>query len=115
VYLQIDWKVNEKTVVQPDLLIVYNKIEKQYLDFTPALVVEILSPSTAYKDRHEKFELHEEQSVKYYLIIDPQFKKIEIYELIEMKYQPVSVTPARFEFTFNNSCKIQVEFDGTWD
>ena len=54
VYLPIDWKINEKTVVQPDLLIVRNKIEEQYLDFTPALVLEILSPFTAYKDRHEK-------------------------------------------------------------
>jgi hypothetical protein len=63
VYLPIDWKINEKQVVQANLLVVSNKVEKQYLDFTPALVVEVLSPSTAYKDRHEKFELYEEQSV----------------------------------------------------
>ena len=57
VYLPIDWKISENTVVQPDLLIVCREIKKKFLDFTPALVVEILSPSTAYKDRHEKLEL----------------------------------------------------------
>lgn len=114
-YLPIDWKIDEKTVVQPDLLIVCKKIEKKYLDFTPALVVEILSPSTAYKDRHEKFELYEQQTVKYYLIVDPQFKKTELYELIENKYQPVSVSPIQFEFKLDNDCQLTVNFDGTWD
>lgn len=114
-YLPIDWKVNEKTVVQPDLSIVCGKIEKSYLDFTPALVIEILSPSTSYKDRHEKFELFEEQGVKYYLIVDPQFKKMEIYELIEKKYQPISISPSQFEFFFGIDCRASVGFDGIWD
>ncbi|MBC7830373.1 MAG: Uma2 family endonuclease [Chitinophagaceae bacterium] len=114
-YMPIDWKINEKTVVQPDVSIVCGKADKEYLDFTPALVIEILSPSTAYKDRHEKFELYEEQGVKYYLIIDPQFKKMEIYELIGKKYQPVSITPSQFEFSLQNDCRFSVGFDGIWD
>lgn len=114
-YMPIDWKVNEKTVVQPDVSIVCGKTEKAYLDFTPALVGEILSPSTSYKDRHEKFELFEEEGVKYYLIVDPQFKKMEIYELFEKKYQPVSITPSQFEFSLNNDSRISVGFDGIWD
>ena len=62
-YMPIDWKINKKTVVQPDVSVICGKTEKTYLDFTPALVIEILSPATAYKDRHEKFELFEEQGV----------------------------------------------------
>jgi Uma2 family endonuclease len=114
VYLPIDWKINKVTVVQPDLLVVCKKIEKNYLDFTPALVIEILSPSTAYKDRHEKFELYEQEKVKYYLIVDPQFQKIEIYELIGDKYQPVAITPSQFEFVLENDCRLPVDFDDTW-
>jgi Uma2 family endonuclease len=117
VYLPIDWKINEKTVVQPDLLILCRDISKTqvYLDFTPALVVEILSPSTAYKDRHEKFELYEQEGVKYYLIVDPHFSKIEIYQLIDGKYQPVAITPAQFSFSLDEGCLLPVDFAGTWD
>lgn len=61
VYMPLDWKIDEKTVVQPDLLALFKPITtSQYLDVTPAMVVEILSPSTAYKDRHQKFELYEQ-------------------------------------------------------
>jgi Uma2 family endonuclease len=117
VYLPVDWKINEKTVVQPDLLILCREIsiDKIYLDFTPALVVEILSPSTAYKDRHEKFELYEQEGVKYYLIVDPQFKKIEVYQLIEGKYQPVAITPTDFTFLLEEGCDLPVDFAGTFD
>ena len=110
-YLPIDWKINDKTVVQPDMTIVCRELSnKQYLDFTPALLVEILSPSTAFKDRHEKFELYQEQQVKYYLIGDPQFKKIEIYELVDGRYQPVAINPDKFTFILENKCSVPVEF-----
>ena len=56
-YLPLDWKINEKSVVQPDLFIACKEFDK-FLDFAPSLVIEILSPSTAYKDRHEKYELY---------------------------------------------------------
>lgn len=75
VYAPLDWKITEDTILQPDLLIVCDKLEKKFLDFAPALVVEILSPAKASKDRGEKMELYESQQVKYYLIVDPQFKK----------------------------------------
>ena len=114
-YIPIDWRISEDTVVQPDLTIVCKKITKKYLDFLPSLVLEILSPSTAYKDRHEKFELYEQQGVKYYLIVDPQFKKIEIYELIDNKYQPVSISPSDYEFTLDEHCKLTVSFAEIWD
>ena len=114
VFLPIDWKISENTVVQPDLLIVCKEIKKKYLDFTPALVVEILSPSTAYKDRHEKFELYEQEGVKYYLIIDPQFKKIEIFELLNGKYQASSIPSNEFNFSLDAGCQFAVNFDGIW-
>jgi len=114
VYIPIDWKINEDTVVQTDVLIVCKKLEKKHLDFTPSLTIEILSPSTASKDRHEKFELYEQEGVQYYLIVDPQFKKIEIYELVNNKYQPVSVCPENFSYNLKEGCQFTVNFDGIW-
>lgn len=117
VYMPVDWKINEKTVVQPDLLVLCREISKDkiFLDFAPSLVVEILSPSTAYKDRHEKFELYEQEGVKYYLIVDPQFNKIEVYQLIEGKYQPIAITPPQFSFSLEEGCYLPVDFTGAWD
>ena len=113
-YMPIDWKISDNTVVQPDLLIVCKAIEKKYLDFAPMLVAEILSPSTAYKDRHEKFELYEQQGVKYYLIVDQQFKKIEIFELIDSAYRLIADSPSEHVFIFDKNCRPPVNFDSTW-
>ena len=112
-YLPIDWRISEETVVQPDLLVTCRKIEKPFLDFVPALTLEILSPSTAFKDRHEKFELYEQEGVPYYVIVDPKFRKIEIFELLNGKYQPAIVNPAAFEFA-SDDCKATVDFADTW-
>jgi Uma2 family endonuclease len=115
VYLPLDWKIAEDTVVQPDLLIVCNKIEKKFLDFPPVLVVEILSPSTAAKDRGEKMELYLLQKVKYYLIVDPKFKKVEVYELIDGEYKQVSINPENYSFHLHTDCSATVALLNIWD
>lgn len=55
VYDFIDIKVSEDTVLQPDAVVVCKEITKLFLDFAAAIVVEILSPSTAMKDRNINF------------------------------------------------------------
>jgi Uma2 family endonuclease len=114
VYPPLDWKISDDTVLQPDVLIVCKKIEKKYLDFPPVLLVEVLSPSTAAKDRNVKMKLYQLQQVKYYLIVDPQFKKIEIYQIQDKRYQPVSINPDYFEFMFDN-CQANVKFINIWE
>ncbi len=114
-YLPLDWKITEDTVVQPDVLVVCDKIEKKYLDFPPILVVEILSPSTAAKDRGLKMEVYQAQKVKYYLIADPQFKKLEIYQLINNQYEPVSVNPETYSFQLQDDCTAAVNLSNIWE
>jgi Uma2 family endonuclease len=111
----LDWKIAEDTVVQPDLLVVCDKIEKKFLDFPPALVVEILSPATASKDRGEKMELYQSQKVEYYLIIDPQFKKVEVYQYSDAQYEPVAINPDRFTFHLHTDCNIEVGLLDIWE
>jgi Uma2 family endonuclease len=48
--------------------------------------------------------------VKYYLIADPQFDKIEIYQLIEMKYQPIAISPKQFMFLLAGDCELSIDF-----
>lgn len=47
----MDWKLNESTVVQPDLFVAcFDFKNVKYISQPPVLVVEILSPSTRDKD-----------------------------------------------------------------
>jgi Uma2 family endonuclease len=115
IYPPLDWKITDDTIVQPDLLVVCDKIEKKYLDFAPSLIIEIISPSTASKDRGEKMELYQSQGVKYYIIVDPQFKKTEVYELVKSQYQPIAINPESFTFSLKDECTATVNLLDIWD
>ena len=49
----------------------------------PALVAEVLSESTAQRDRTVKFQLYQQQQVPYYLILEPDTATLEIWTLTE--------------------------------
>ncbi len=70
-------------VVQPDILVVCDpdKLDDDGCNGAPDWVIEILSPSTAYKDGNEKLLLYEKYRVKEYWIIQPGAKMVFIYEL----------------------------------
>lgn len=114
VYNFIDYKIAEDTIVQPDTLIVCGIIKKKFLDFPPALVVEILSPSTSLKDRHTKYELYEQQGVKYYLIADVDKKTIEVYELKVKKYEQLSHSTPH-HFVLANDCSITPDLSNVFN
>ncbi len=80
-YNFIDIKVADDTILQPDAVVVCKDISKPFLDFPATIVVEILSPSTAMKDRNNKFYIYQSQKISYYLIIDADKNEIEIYHL----------------------------------
>jgi Uma2 family endonuclease len=116
VYQPIDWKIKEDTVLQPDMLVVCKPFNNNnYLDFPPTLTAEIISPSSSKTDRREKYEIYEVQRVKYYLLIDPSFKKLEVFELVDSVYQAVAVNPTVFEFSLEDDCKAAIDFTGLFD
>lgn len=80
----IDVVLSPKTVVQPDLIIVCDPAKLangKYVDGAPDLVVEILSPSTAVKDKREKLRLYQTHRVSEYLVVDPHEHYAERYRL----------------------------------
>ena len=109
-YDPLDYKIADDTIVQPDILIVCGEITKKYLDFPPDLIVEILSPATALKDRHTKYELYQQQGVKYYLIVDTDKKQIEIFQLINKEYRP---SPEN-TFILADGCTISPDFSNVF-
>jgi Uma2 family endonuclease len=81
------------TVVQPDICIICDleKLDDAGCLGAPDLIVEILSDSTAKKDYNEKFNLYEENKVKEYWIVNPATKNIEIFSLIDEKYESLGL------------------------
>lgn len=85
VFYELDWIINDNTVVRPDLAIVCNQTDK-FITHSPKLIVELLSPATALKDRHIKFDIYEEQGVPYYIIIDPETLQFSVNVLTAGSY-----------------------------
>jgi Uma2 family endonuclease len=84
---------DEHNVVQPDLLVVCDqtKITERNIQGAPDLIVEIISPSTALKDKREKLALYERFGVREYLIIYPAEELVERLVLSDGSYGPAEV------------------------
>jgi Uma2 family endonuclease len=52
----------------------------------PTLVVEILSPATAQRDRVEKKRIYEANGVEEYWLIDADRREATVFQLVEGKY-----------------------------
>ena len=87
----MDVHLDEENIFQPDLLFISEnrKVEliKERIAGAPDLVIEILSPSTAYYDLKQKKDIYERFGVKEYLIIDPVRQDAEVYELINERFE----------------------------
>ncbi len=111
----IDYKVDDNTVVQPDLLVVCKPITKKYLDFAPNLVAEILSPATALKDRHTKFQIYESEKIKYFIIISPENEEVEVFENKEGSFQLIQKGKNISQyFVLDEDCDADINFAEIW-
>jgi len=114
--LPFDWKVDEKTVVQPDISVICKPVKNQnYLDFAPTVVFEILSPATSLKDRNVKFEIYKSAGVKYYVIIDPIKETAEIFELFRKNYKLLLKTKDKKLLFKLVGCDINFDFSKIWE
>jgi len=80
----IDVCLGEEETYQPDIVFISNErlqiIKEDKIEGAPDIVIEILSPSTAYYDLVHKKEIYARHGVREYWIVDPMEKKIEVYE-----------------------------------
>ncbi len=70
-------------IVEPDLVFVaadqFDILTDKNIQGTPALVVEILSPSTRQRDREIKRQLYDRSGVREYWLVDPQQDVVTIH------------------------------------
>ena len=84
VYLSpLDTIFDPYTALQPDILFVSKErlaeVGRERIEGAPDLVVEVLSPSTFYKDLRRKMAVYSRFGVQEYWIVDPEMKTIELY------------------------------------
>lgn len=111
----VDYKIAEHTILQPDILVICREVKKAFLDFPPALVVEILSPSTALKDRHTKLSIYQQQRIEYYLIVSPESEEVEILSLENDEYVlKEKAKEFNYTFYFEEDCSATIDFGEIW-
>jgi len=102
IYYELDWIIDDQTVVRPDILIHCGKPIEDYLRTIPALIIEILSPSTKLKDLNTKKDLYASSGVKYYITADSESDEITFLELVDCTYVQM---PSRV-FTLCDECTV---------
>ena len=103
--MELDWIVNDNTVVRPDCMLVCGEFTDDFLLFPPQLILEVSSHSTRLRDRNTKFNLYEMYGVKYFIIADCDKKTTEIFELIDNKYKQTCTK----NFRLTETCTINFD------
>jgi Uma2 family endonuclease len=87
----IDLILTERDVFVPDLVVVCDPshISKRGIEGPPALVVEILSPSTRGQDRGMKARRYAELGVQHYWVVDPDRQRLECHRLAVGAFRPL--------------------------
>ncbi|MHC6203559.1 Uma2 family endonuclease [Breznakiellaceae bacterium SP9] len=91
----------DRTVLQPDLLVVCDraKISHGSCDGAPDLVIEILSPSNTEEEMAKKYTYYRSASVREYWVVDPALKQVKVCLLEAGAYK---------EQVYEGDCRIPV-------
>jgi len=110
IYFELDWIIDEETVVRPDSMIVRGNFETDFLTFPPTLILKVSSVSTWIKDRNTKMKLYEANGVKSYLLANPDKKILEPFELVSGRYIPKT----DWSFQLTTDCNIIIDPEEIW-
>ena len=89
-----DVVLSRTNVLQPDIIFVSSDQQSIITDANiqgaPALVVEVISPSTASKDREVKRGIYAETGVGEYWLVDPDARTISVMSLQDKDFREVA-------------------------
>ncbi len=113
--LAVDWIVSDDTVVCPDNSVVCGGFKTKFIQTTPKIIFEVLSPSTKRVDRNRKYNLFQEESVEYYIMVEPKGHFAEVYKLEDKFYKlQGEFSDEKFIFEFDD-CKIEFNFKNIFE
>lgn len=81
----MDIYLDEMNVIQPDVMWIgpnsHCTLIDDYWHGPPDLIIEVLSPGTALRDKRTKFHLYEAHGVREYWIVDTSARLVEVWVL----------------------------------
>ena len=112
-----DLKLSDEDVVQPDLMVVCDKdqIKESHVEGAPALVVEILSPSTQSHDRKRKMVLYARAGVKEVWLVSPLPPGIEVFLLDGATYRFMGMYQLADEFKSPGFDGMELDLEAIFD
>ncbi len=106
------------TVVVPDLVFVSRErlgiVTSRGVEGAPDLVVEILSPGTASRDRVEKAQIYARHGIRHYWLADPDARVLEVYELTGGQYRETARLTAGATFTPTLFPGLAISLSSLW-
>jgi len=79
---------SDRTVLQPDLLVVCDegKLDKGSVNGPPDLIIEILSPSNTSSELFRKFNYYLKAGVREYWVVDPESRSVHVHIYEDGRY-----------------------------
>lgn len=107
--LDVQLDCDNKTMVQPDVLVVCDrdKVIKRCIYGAPDFVVEVLSPSTKKKDMTIKLNKYMNAGVREYWMVDTDRKRVIVYDFTKERYSEIYGFDAKIPVgIFEGECEI---------
>ncbi len=114
----LDLTLGRYIVVQPDIIYVSGKqdniVRYERIDGTPTLAVEVISPSSARKDRVKKMAIYQEAGVSHYWLVDPAERTLECFSLRNGLYTVVAGGMDEEVVRHPGLEGLEIELKGLW-
>ena len=110
-YFELDWIVDNTTVLRPDLLVVCDYRPQKFVEQTPVLVVEVLSESTRQRDLLYKRAVYQQAGVLHYLLVDSKTRTTELLLLDGAEYQ----TSRSSKISLQGGCEFELQLSELFD
>jgi Uma2 family endonuclease len=79
----------DENLFRPDISVIcdFSKAKDNVYEGAPTLIIEVLSPRTAYMDYGKKFKYYQQHGVQEYWIVSPEYQTIQQYALMDGKFK----------------------------
>jgi Uma2 family endonuclease len=102
-----DVRLDAYTVVQPDVMVFCEDPSQAFAaraTIPPELIIEVLSKSTAFKDRHLKLFKYRNAGVREVWLVSPDDRTVEIYLFTESEKEPIT-------YSFDDKIPVHISED----
>lgn len=112
----IDLILTDHDVVQPGLMVVADpaQVSARGIEAPPLLAVEVLSASTASRDRNVKAQRYAALGIAHYWLVDPDARRLECYRLEAGVYRLVAEAEAQQTATHPDWPDLTIPLASLW-